>query len=254
MIRNLTIIAVASFVLAVACLGTAFAIGGRELVEHGWRIPGNVLIEDNENGARISLSPGTVTFDEDSPSTSRMIAWSGGEALKISLPANVIYTQGPKASILVEGPESLVRRVTLDGERLRLQGDDLRIFGGSDDLIVRITAPAVKRFTLDGSGQLEILDYDQPSLDLTLNGSGEAYAKGRADVLDLRIAGSGEAELTALHLRDAKVAIAGSGDVKVGPTGEADIQIAGSGDVTLTQRPARLSKSVAGSGDVNEDW
>ena len=29
---------------------------------------------------------------------------------------------------------------------------------------------------------------------------------------------------------------------------------AGSGDVTLTERPASLSKSVAGSGEVNESW
>ena len=38
----------------------------------------------------------------------------------------------------------------------------------------------------------------------------------------------------------------------VGPTGAARIAISGSGDVDLTRRPASLSQSISGSGDVNQ--
>ncbi|MBI1684820.1 GIN domain-containing protein [Caulobacter hibisci] len=267
MIRNLTIIAVASFVLAVACLGTAFAIGGREIVKRGgWTIPANIHfnIEDDDGNVTVRRN-GAVTIEDHGPNTTRQIAWTGAEALRIDLPARVIYTQGDKAGVTVEGPQGLVRRVVLTGDRLHLDGDGegrgfrfdadgLRAFSDADDLVIRVSAPSVKTFVLNGSGQLDIQSYDQPSLSLALNGSGEAYATGKVKALDLQIAGSGEAELSALNVTDAKVEIAGSGEAKLGPTGEADVQIAGSGDVTLTERPARLSKSIAGSGEVNEDW
>lgn len=264
MIRNLTIIAVASFVLAVACLGTAFAIGGREMIKNGgWTFPANIHIEDEDS--KVTIRPGgELTVEDGRSNIRREIAWTGGESLRIDLPGHIIFTQGPKAGITVEGPERLALRVAMTGDRLHFDGDDegpgfqvighARAWSGSDDFIIRITAPSVRSFTLNGSGDLDIQSYDQPDLSLTLNGSGEAYAAGKTRAVDLRIAGSGEAELTALTVTDAKVSIAGSGEAKLGPTGEADVNIAGSGDVTLTERPASLSKSIAGSGDINESW
>lgn len=274
MIRNLTIIAVASFVLAVACLGTAFAIGGREMVaQGGWTIPANLHVDIEDGDGKVSIRPGGnviiteggANVGKGGPNISRQIAWTGGEALRVDLPARVIFTQSDKAGVTVEGPEGLVRRVVLTDDRLhldgdgegrgfRIDGDGVKIFANSDDLVIRITAPSVRKFTLNGSGDLDIQSYDQPELSLTLNGSGEAYASGKTGKVDLKIAGSGEAELGALTITDAKVAIAGSGEAKLGPTGEADVNIAGSGDVTLTERPARLSKSIAGSGEINESW
>lgn len=265
MIRNLTIIAVASFVLAVACLGTAFAIGGRQMItQGGWSFPANIHIEDDDGRVTIRRN-GDVTIEDHGPNTSRQIAWTGGDTLRVDLPARVIFTQGDKAGVTVEGPQGLVRRVVLTDGRLHFDGDGegrgfrldhggVRMFANSDDLVIRVTAPGVRDFVLNGSGDLDIQSYDQPELALTLNGSGEAYASGKTGKVDLRIAGSGEAELTALTITDAKVAIAGSGEAKLGPKGEADVHIAGSGDVTLTEHPASLSKSIAGSGDINESW
>ncbi|MDG2531465.1 GIN domain-containing protein [Caulobacter endophyticus] len=266
MIRNLTIIAVASFVLAVACLGTAFAIGGREMVARGgWTIPANLHLSIEDEDGSVTIRPGgEVTVKDHGVDVSREIAWTGGEALRIDLPARVIFTQGDKAGVTVEGPERLARRVVLTGDRLHFEGDDegsgvqvgghFRVRMNGDDLVIRVTAPSVRKFTLNGSGDLDIQSYDQPDLTLALNGSGEAYASGKTGKLDLKIAGSGEAELTSLTITDAKVAIAGSGEANLGPTGEADVDIAGSGEVTLTEKPASLSKSVAGSGEVNESW
>lgn len=266
MIRNLTIIAVASFVLAVACLGTAFAIGGREMVARGgWTIPANLHLNIEDEDGKVTIRNGEVTLEDHGPNTSRQIAWTGGETLRIDLPAHVIFVQGDKAGVAVEGPEGLARRVVLTDGRLHFDGDGegrgfrldrggVRVFADSDDLVIRVTAPSVRNFVLNGSGDLDVQSYDQPDLSLTLNGSGEAYASGKTKAVDLKIAGSGEAELTSLTITDAKVAIAGSGEAKLGPTGEADVNIAGSGDVTLTERPARLSKSIAGSGDINESW
>ncbi|MFT4251267.1 MAG: DUF2807 domain-containing protein [Caulobacter sp.] len=267
MIRNLTIIAVASFVLAMGCLGTAFAIGGRQMIQQGgWTFPPNIHFDVEDEDGRVTVRRnGEVTIEDHGPNITREIAWTGGEALRIDLPAWVIFTQSDKAGVTVEGPQGLARRVVLSGDRLHLDGDGagrgftitgdgVRLLAHADDLVIRVSAPSVKSFVLNGSGDLDIQSYDQPSLALALNGSGEVHASGKTRAVDLHIAGSGEAELSALTVTDAKVEIAGSGEAKLGPTGEADVNIAGSGDVTLTERPARLSKSIAGSGEVNEDW
>ena len=105
----------------------------------------------------------------------------------------------------------------------------------------------------NGSGDLTIRDYDQPSLALDLSGSSDVTASGRADRLSLDIAGSGDADLARLTLKDARIDIAGSGEATVAATGTVDVSIDGSGDVNLALRPAKLNSSISGSGEVHQN-
>ena len=84
--------------------------------------------------------------------------------------------------------------------------------------------------------------------------TGEVTAIGKARRLALSINGSGDADLASLTLTDADVDITGSGEARVGPTGNADITISGSGDVTLTERPAKVSRTISGSGSIDESF
>jgi len=269
MIRNLTIVAVASFVLALGCFGGAAAIGGRELFTHGWNIPmrdWHVDVSDNED--HVSIRPGGSSEDLGETST-RDIAWAGGESLQIDVPAEVIYTQaaaGAGASIKVTGPKRLVDRVMIENGRIGLKDNDgdggsftinghgVRISGDNSRLSIEITAPAVRSFTLNGSGDLYLKAYDQPSLSLMVNGSGNVEAEGKTKKVELQVAGSGEADLRSLDTGDAKIAVAGSGEVHAAPHGVAEIDLAGSGEVYLTEKPAVLTSNVAGSGEVHQDW
>ena len=97
-----------------------------------------------------------------------------------------------------------------------------------------------------------IRNYDQPSLFVAIDGSGEVEATGRTDAVELDISGSGEADFSGLETSDADIEISGSGEAIAGPTGAARIAISGSGDVDLTRRPASLTQSISGSGDVNQ--
>jgi len=58
MIRNLIVIAVASFVLTVACFAGVAAIGGRDLMEHGWTIPAHVRVSPGERGVHLRIPMG----------------------------------------------------------------------------------------------------------------------------------------------------------------------------------------------------
>ena len=168
------------------------------------------------------------------------------------------YVQGDTATVVVSGPKEQVEALRLTAGRLTFDDDDDRIdhvvFGWGDHVPLRITvtAPSVSAFNLSSSGDLLIRDYDQPSLFVAIDGSGEVEATGRTETVELDISGSGEADFSGLLTRDADVEISGSGEAAVGPTGAARIAISGSGDVDLTRRPASLSQSISGSGDVNQ--
>ncbi|HYC69500.1 GIN domain-containing protein [Brevundimonas sp.] len=247
MIRTLLIITGASLVLCAASLGGAAALGGNDLARHGWAWTFN---DDGEEH--------TVHFDraERGPRVSRTLAWTGGDRLEIRVPAEVVYVQGAEASVEVSGVRSQVDRIRVTGGRIAFADDDSDhvVFGwhNSPGLRITVTAPSVRAFALSGSGDLSIRDYDQPSMAVSIRGSGDVDAAGRTETLELDIRGSGEADLSALEARDADVEISGSGEAAVGPTGAARITITGSGDVELTRRPASVTQNISGSGDVNQ--
>lgn len=248
MIRNLIIIAVASFVLTVACFAGVAALGGRELMEHGWSIPG-AIFDDEDGDYHISVGGS----DDAGPPKTRTEDWDVGPVLSVDLPANVSYVPGPVGKVTISGPQALVDRVvTYNGSLRWADGDDgVHVRFNRERLTIAVVAPAVKRFVLNGSQQLSITGYAQPDMAVEINGSGTVSASGKTEVLTLAIAGSGDADLGDLATRDASVSIAGSGDAELAPTGAAQVEIAGSGDVTLTVKPASLSSSIDGSGDLH---
>jgi hypothetical protein len=257
MIRNLTIVAVASFVLAVGCFAGAFALGGPKLLENGWNFPADWNIEIGDDHDRVHAGYRSDNVD----TTPRDLVWNGGDSLQIDVPAEVIFTQaapGAGASVKVIGPKALVDRVTVENGRLSLRdgnGDAVfHISRDSEQLSIQVIAPDIRTFTVNGSGDLHLKSYDQPDLSLEVNGSGNVEAEGKTKKVDLRVAGSGEVDLRALDTGDAKIALAGSGEAHVAPHGAAEVDVAGSGDVYLTSKPTVLSSNVAGSGEVHQDW
>jgi hypothetical protein len=257
MVRTLVIILVASFVLAVACFSGAVAVGGRDLMEHGWTISPAFLAQfEDDDDDDVSITVGQR--HAAGPDVTRDLAWTGGDSLRIDLPAEVEFTQGETAKITVSGPESLVEQVVMvDGSLRFVDGgvavgeDGVHIRYNRERLRITVVAPTVRRFTVNGSPRLSIADYDQPDLAIEINGSGDVTAAGETLIVTLSIAGSGDADLGDLQTRDASVSIAGSGDAKLSPKGAARVEIAGSGDVTLTTKPASLSSNIDGSGDLH---
>ena len=249
MIRTLLIITGASLVLCVATLSGAAAIGGNDLARHGWTW---TFRDDGEDH--------TVHFErgDDSPAVTRNLAWTGGDTLAVEIPGDVTYVQGDTPSVVITGKKSMVDRVNLIDGRLTWDDDDGTdqvVFGWHNNsrLRVVVTAPAVKRFDLESSADLSIRDYDQPTFELNVSGSGDVDASGETQTATIDTTGSGDSDLSGLRLTDAEIDTSGSGDLRVGPTGTARIDISGSGDVDLTSRPANLTQSVSGSGDIDQN-
>lgn len=235
MVRTLLIVFAAGLVLATVSFGIAGAIGGPDLWRQNWHVGWD---DDNED----------FGFHRDTSTNGgvRRVEWAGAERLDIYVPGEVTYVQGPP-SIVIEGPPNVVDKVIVEGGALRLpDGYD----GHARNLEILVSAPKVHAFALHGAQTLKIEGYDQDTLDIAVHGSGDIEAGGRTRQLSLAIQGSGEADLDGLTADDARVTLNGSGDARLSARNSAEVEIAGSGDVVFSNRPARLTSQVSGSGEV----
>ncbi|WP_425994454.1 GIN domain-containing protein [Caulobacter sp. DWR1-3-2b1] len=264
MIRNALIIAGASFVLMLGCFAGVAALAGPTIMKEGWTIP---FDEDADFDVKVGGSSHHVTVkgSTPSPTVSREFAWSGGDFLKLDVPSNVEFIQGPVGKIEVTGPKSMVDRLTIEGgsihvadniegESLTIDRHGIRVQSGSDRLRIVVTAPGVRRFELSGSGDLEIQGFNQSSLSVTIDGSGDVSANGRVDTVEVKTNGSGSAYLEDLKTKDANVAILGSGGVEISPSDKVKIDITGSGDVSLESEATSVVSNVTGSGSVRHSY
>ncbi|WP_421739431.1 GIN domain-containing protein [Caulobacter sp.] len=263
MIRNLLVIAGASFVLMLGCAAGVVALAGPVIMKEGWTVP----FDDDD--VTIRRTHVDISGAKPVPQVSRKLAWTG-ETLAIDLPVDVTYVQGPIAGIEVNGPKAYVDRLRVENGRLSLAGeveDDhnlhgealtidrygLRIQSNAERMKIVVTAPKVSQFQLNGSGDLEIQNYDQPTLTLAINGSGDINAAGRTTGLFLTGSGSGDAELDDLRAMDADIALAGSGNAEVDASNKVKIAISGSGDVSLRSQPTSETSNISGSGSVRHN-
>jgi hypothetical protein len=261
MIRTLFLISAGAAVVAVGSIAGAMALGSADIARNGavWTFTetrdGSGILR-RENGTRVTAGP-QVTRTE---------AFTGGERLILDSDFDVTFVQGPAATVRLEGPQAAVDRVRIDGARIYFGAEDpetVTLFFGPDGITgwsrfidrlrVVVTAPSVRDFEINGSGDLDIQGYDQPALTLRIAGSGDARATGRTERLDVDIAGSGEADLRALEAGDARFDIAGSGEIDARPTGRVEAEVSGSGDIRLRRQPASLNSNIAGSGEVRVD-
>jgi hypothetical protein len=248
MIKNLFVIAGASFVLAAVCFGGAAALGGPHLFDRHWDGDWSIKFKDGDQISHIH------TDDDDGgaggAAVSKDIAWNGGDGLDVDIPANVQFTQAPgPAKLTISGPKNLVDAVELSGTRLRYSDDD----DSSDTRINAVlTAPNVHRFAIDGDASLAIAGYAQDDLDVDVSGHGDVIAKGKAKSAHINISGDGDVNLGGLTLDAADADISGSGRASMAPASAADLRISGSGEIDLLSHPAKLTSDVSGSGRIVE--
>ena len=254
MIRALTMIAIAGFVLCVGSLAAAVAVGGPDALARGswafaddsdwgwgWRSHGHHRDRDER------------WSDGAGPTGSRTLAWSGAHALDVGLPADVRYEQTAdgRGSVEITGPARALEHVVIEGDNLRYDSEFRHNWGNKLTVVVR--APDISEFEVSGVSRLEIADYRQSRLALHASGDSEISAAGEADELDLRVSGTSDADLGKLRLKHAEVDVSGSGDATIAPTESARLEVSGVADVRLLTRPGKLETDVSGAGKVRMD-
>jgi len=251
MIRTLALVAAISLVLCIGFVAAAIAIAGGPFAIRDWAMVHSSDWGSDHHHSRHALR-GDLRLDGETsyggPHVTRDFAWSGGDLLNVEVPADIVFTQGPKAKLSIAGPQDALDHLVVKDGRI---GTDRGFYDG-DRLKIVMTAPDIRRFDLSGSQNLVVEDYRQDRLELDISGSAKVSAKGAAKLVVLDIAGSGDADLEQVAADDAQIDISGSGSAKVGPKKSAKIDVSGEGEVTLTAKPDKLTTDISGSGHVSQ--
>lgn len=167
----------------------------------------------------------------------------------------------PEAKISVEGSGNIEADGKIDRLTAVIDGSgNMAVTGNADSLDLTVEGSGDARLgefvvknadvTIAGSGGVEIAPRGASRVAITGEGSGDVKAAGTADMLKVRVRGSGDMRLGGLTARTADVNIAGSGEVEVAPLDALRVGIDGSGGVTLRSEPKKLNASIAGSGHI----
>jgi hypothetical protein len=199
-------------------------------------------------------------------------AVAGFHGLAVSVPSEVELRQGDAEGITLTADDNVLARIRtfVDAQgvlEVRFPRDlDVRprtpirvvVRAKTVDSIalagrVRLESPRLRasrlKGDLAGDSAMTLPDFGSDSLVLHTSGHSHVMAAGRADALELDIAGSGEANLARLESRRAAVRIAGSAQVAAWVRERLVVRITGSGAVRYFG-DAHVAKRIAGSGRV----
>ncbi len=245
MIRTLILVTVVGFFLSIGSMVAAIGFAGGPTGIHA-------LLQNLKFNKTINWTYSTTDDNRTTPVTgpvvSRDFTWTASDRLEVNDVAEIIYIQGPVAKLTIEAPKSVLDRIEIeDGTISR---DDHYDWDGK--LKVTLTAPNVHQFELGGVQSLTLRQFDQKDLEINLSGTGSVTGTGKVKTLSLDISGAGSADLAGMQMERADVSLSGAGSAKLGPRASANIAISGIGGVELTRKPANLSTSISGLGQVKQ--
>jgi putative autotransporter adhesin-like protein len=221
--------------------------GGRALAAALLLVVAGIVI-----GLLLDRHTGSSSADEGSGVAAvqtRAVAPFG--AVELAGSNRVTIDVGGRQSVVVHADDNLLDRITTD-----VQGGTLVVgntrgnFDSKSPTFVDVTVPSLDALTLSGSGIVDAAGISSPSLAVKLPGSGVVHARGTASSLDIDLGGSGDAQLQDLVARDVHAVVGGSGRILVNATTSLDATVSGSGAIVYVGSPARVTKSVTGSGAI----
>ncbi len=230
MTSKLTLVAATGLVSAVVLLALGTALSGS-----GW-VNAAILWT-----GEATCGPASGTRHEIT------LPFTSSDRLVIDLPGTVHYQPSDKAQAVVGGDPALLDHLKLESGRLSLDCDPGWFASRLD---VNLSGPAVTQWDLLGNVDLTLSQINQPQLQVSIKGSGNAIATGTTDAVNLSIFGSGEARFDGLIAKSAAVQIYGSGDAKINAKSDADVSIAGSGNVEVSGHPEMRRTEIRGSGRI----
>jgi len=161
------------------------------------------------------------------------------DGIEISGQWQVTIERGDAWRVAIDAPAELVDtlRVEQDGDRLELDIDGERWFGGfgrdNDGPEATITMPALESITLSGASQVSFSGFDGDRLSIVSSGASEVRATaGRFDTLSLELSGAGNADLDEISVTNA------------------DVSASGAANITLNMAGGRLTGDMSGAGNL----
>jgi hypothetical protein len=218
-------------------------------------------------GSRRVRGNGHLATEERHVTHANRIALSGS--------FDVQLTQGPATTVKIEADENLLSQIATveEGGVLHIRPKRKNTnFESDHNLIIYITTPSLEQVHINGSGSatgknkftggdrlsLKILgsgdidlEVNTPEIKSNIGGSGTIILRGETRSATIDIGGAGTYTADGLKAEDARVKIAGSGDVKVFADATLDVSIMGAGSV-LYRGTATVKQKIVGGGEIRK--
>ncbi|MCH7976946.1 MAG: DUF2807 domain-containing protein, partial [Bacteroidetes bacterium] len=173
--------------------------------------------------ATPSFAQRSQTIDGSGSPGSRSVEARGVHEISLSVPGTLVIEVGREAPLRIEGDDNIVDAIIVerDGDELKIRAPrrtslrpnrPLRLYVGVASLQAvsvagsgQIEAEGIRAGSFEasvaGSGSIVIGGLDANSVQVSVAGSGDVVMDGRADELEISIAGSGNAHLAFVGLR-----------------------------------------------------
>ena len=167
------------------------------------------------------------------------------DRLEVSESVDVQVVPGDGREVRVAAGENVIDRVVTEssGGVLKIDIRDRGIVIGPDPLNdVEVAGPGVGArgaWTSRARATSRSRASTQQELELRVQGAGDVEASGTVDRLTATIQGAGDARLSQLRVRTARVVVQGAADAELNVSDELDVTVQGAGDVSYTRRPRR---------------
>lgn len=196
-------------------------------------------------------------------------------SIELAISATVHFTESDHYSLVIHAQENILHAIVteVDGDQLVIRQKNGVILGAHDAITVYISAPAVTRLDVSGSGDiyagstwkpaqgsgnisgsggLYINEVLADSFTAKISGSGTIKANsGTVKQLNLSISGSGTIDLRQVQAENVITTTSGSGDTYVYANQLLDVSISGSGDIWYQGQPA-INAHISGSGNLRK--
>lgn len=159
-------------------------------------------------------------------------------------------TLGADPSVELSGDDNLLPlvRTEVDGDELVIRPSEP--IDPRKDLVVRVSAPSLKRLDCSGSGAVEVRDVDEEDLVVGLAGAARLELAGTVDRFELDLSGVGKVHAEDLSAREVQVRVSGVGQARVRARERLEARVSGIGRVLYSGDP-EVEKNISGLGMVS---
>jgi hypothetical protein len=176
----------------------------------------------------------------------------GFDSIEVSGVFQIEFVSGKDFSVEVQTDDNLVQfvRTDVDDGTLKLSLD--KKISPRSDLIVRITAPNVKKIESSGVSKITASGIKNDSLAIESSGASKISASGETAKLTVVVSGAGSVNAEDLKAVDADVKASGACKISVNASGSLKTDASGASHITYTGDPKSVDNHQSGVGSVTK--
>jgi len=177
---------------------------------------------------------------------------AGFDSVEVSGVFQVEIVAGKDFSVEVQADDNLIPLVTTEVKGGTLQIDLDKKVSARNDLIVRISAPNIKKIESSGVSKINASGIKNDSFAIDSSGASKITVSGETAKLSVDLSGAGSVNAEDLKAVDADIDASGACKINVNVSGSLKTDASGASKITYTGDPKTVDNHQSGVGSVTK--